>query len=490
MGTGPTIRMRRLGLSPIGANALAVTSALAAPPCITSVGPIEDVRIIDVVIPQQGGGTLTARVFAPDAALQIAPCPCLTMLPGGGAAITSVEWSAIEMARNGYVVIVTLPASAGSAASYSTAAKSGIDFLVSQANPYRDESDISQIGAAGWSLGARALSRTQEEDPRIRAIVAWDNLAISETGDAGSPACTNTPGAIRTPRVPAMGQASDTCNNGPESKKTALEHWRSNRVPAFQVVFADSTHFWWSGSNTSTQERICNYYTLAWFDRWLKDDPSATARLLSRTPAETPISSLLSSRFTSAAYFDGFACADIRQALPPTIIQQPTSASLCPAEESTLSVLVADPMTASYRWQIESAPDHSDAWTDLAPGNLVRSGQIIAHIAEERTAALRYTPIASEPATVRLRCVVTNPCGIVISDPVTISGLDPVDPACAACPPCAADFDNNGGVDGGDLAAFFAEFEAGGGCADVDLNGGIDGGDLGAFFALFEAGGC
>jgi hypothetical protein len=58
------------------------------------------------------------------------------------------------------------------------------------------------------------------------------------------------------------------------------------------------------------------------------------------------------------------------------------------------------------------------------------------------------------------------------------------------CPPCAADYDANGGVDGGDLAAFFADFEAGENCADVDNNGGVDGGDLGTFFAAFEAGGC
>ena len=57
-------------------------------------------------------------------------------------------------------------------------------------------------------------------------------------------------------------------------------------------------------------------------------------------------------------------------------------------------------------------------------------------------------------------------------------------------PACAADYDNNGGVDGGDLAAFFADFESGEGCADVDGNGGVDGGDLGFFFTLFEAGGC
>ncbi len=59
-----------------------------------------------------------------------------------------------------------------------------------------------------------------------------------------------------------------------------------------------------------------------------------------------------------------------------------------------------------------------------------------------------------------------------------------------AATPCPADYDNNGGVDGGDLAAFFTDFEAGETSADVDLNGGVDGGDLAYFFEVFEAGGC
>lgn len=63
-------------------------------------------------------------------------------------------------------------------------------------------------------------------------------------------------------------------------------------------------------------------------------------------------------------------------------------------------------------------------------------------------------------------------------------------PPAPICPECAADYDRNGGVDGGDLAAFFADFEAGETCADVDGNGGVDGGDLASFFAVFEAGGC
>lgn len=67
-----------------------------------------------------------------------------------------------------------------------------------------------------------------------------------------------------------------------------------------------------------------------------------------------------------------------------------------------------------------------------------------------------------------------------------VTGL-PVSPRCPACP---ADFDQDGGVTGADLAAFFIDFEAGNACADVDQDGGITGADIGAFVAAYEAGGC
>ncbi len=58
------------------------------------------------------------------------------------------------------------------------------------------------------------------------------------------------------------------------------------------------------------------------------------------------------------------------------------------------------------------------------------------------------------------------------------------------CPACAADYDQDGGVSGADIGAFFADFESGATCADVDQDGGITGADIGAFFVVFEAGGC
>ncbi|MBS0195559.1 MAG: hypothetical protein JSR77_02270 [Planctomycetes bacterium] len=56
--------------------------------------------------------------------------------------------------------------------------------------------------------------------------------------------------------------------------------------------------------------------------------------------------------------------------------------------------------------------------------------------------------------------------------------------------PCFADFNQDGGIDGADVQAFFAAWEAGDFAADVNQDGGIDGSDVDTFFAAWEAGGC
>jgi len=58
------------------------------------------------------------------------------------------------------------------------------------------------------------------------------------------------------------------------------------------------------------------------------------------------------------------------------------------------------------------------------------------------------------------------------------------------CPPCAADYNQDGGVDGADVSDFFNDWENAGPCADVNQDGGVDGADIGFFFPLWENGGC
>ncbi len=57
-------------------------------------------------------------------------------------------------------------------------------------------------------------------------------------------------------------------------------------------------------------------------------------------------------------------------------------------------------------------------------------------------------------------------------------------------PPCPADYNQDGGIDGADVSSFFADWETGNTAADVNKDGGIDGADVSAFFEAWENGGC
>lgn len=59
-----------------------------------------------------------------------------------------------------------------------------------------------------------------------------------------------------------------------------------------------------------------------------------------------------------------------------------------------------------------------------------------------------------------------------------------------ACPVCPADFNEDGGVDGSDINAFFQAWQDGESCADVNQDGGVDGADIAPFFILWQNGGC
>lgn len=150
-----------------------------------------------------------------------------------------------------------------------------------RSNPYAELIDVARVGLAGHSLGASAISLVQGHDPRVGAIVAWDNLSA---------------GAGVIPRVPAMGQNADYFFNTtptfspPAAKDGAFRAWRAADVDSMQVALRGSTHLEWTYvpyilPASRKGERVAMHYTLAWFDRYLKGvlDPiqraDATRRL-------------------------------------------------------------------------------------------------------------------------------------------------------------------------------------------------------------------
>jgi hypothetical protein len=73
--------------------------------------------------------------------------------------------------------------------------------------------------------------------------------------------------------------------------------------------------------------------------------------------------------------------------------------------------------------------------------------------------------------------VVTTACGITTSPALPLRWDSP-----STCPPCAADYNQDGGVDGADVEAFYTDWESGAQCADMNLDGAVDGQDVEGFF--------
>ena len=145
---------------------------------------------------------------------------------------------------------------------------------------------------------------------------------------------------------------------------------------------------------------------------------------------------------------------------------------------------VAGDAPIAIRWQVEDASAVDD-WRDLDEGSLFLDGVEWGVVSRTTDATLTVTadPVGSAAMPqIRLRARLANACGTATTLPGTL--------ATCQCLECPADFNQDGGIDGGDINAFFAAWESGICDADVNADGGVDSGDVNAFFIAWESGGC
>jgi dienelactone hydrolase len=175
-------------------------------------------------------------------------------------------------------------------------------------DPLRKMIDSTRIGIAGHSLGAAAVSFVGQEDPRVDATVAWDNLGAPDAGSFGVPDCPSAPQTRKTPKItkPAMGMSNDyfltpepnTSDPDPQSHDQGFLAYRKAGVDSMQVNIRGGTHYEYSflpgntaaypfGTATLRGEDVAAWYSTAWFDRYVKCknrptcQASADRRLLS-----------------------------------------------------------------------------------------------------------------------------------------------------------------------------------------------------------------
>ena len=150
-------------------------------------------------------------------------------------------------------------------------------------NPLWADVDTTRVGIAGHSLGASAVSVVGQEDPRVKAIVAWD---------AGIAVGADDIAKIHAPLLSIASEyffnaepADPSSPPSPTGYKDAfLAQLAAAEVDAMLVFLRSSTHLEYSYvpyilPASRYGERVAMYYTLAWFDRYVKGDGGATSRL-------------------------------------------------------------------------------------------------------------------------------------------------------------------------------------------------------------------
>ncbi len=276
------------------------------------------------------GAKLRARLFAPNDQTQT--YPVLVFSPGLQSYNEVNVWFPEEMAEAGYVVMIIDPQGQGdselcghepdgtatsecpssTASVYENTISSGIDFMLSNpANPYAKDLDPNgagtppynpywasvdpdHIGIAGHSFGAIAATPLGQRDPRVDAIVSYDNLDADLP--ASSPKRTPTLFFATDYPFPATPVPMDS-NPDPDQHNTgtAYEQLVAAGVDAMSITSRASDHYEWGYQpfpanfpSSRYGERVSLYYSLAWFDRYLKNDPDGTTRLIRGYFDETP----------------------------------------------------------------------------------------------------------------------------------------------------------------------------------------------------------
>jgi dienelactone hydrolase len=197
-------------------------------------------------------------------------------------------------------------------------------------NPFWSLLD-GHLGIAGHSYGAAAVSYIGQWDPRVDAIVAWDNLSQASPGTGGHSfppgelGCPAHPGdrTDMTPQLaaghgkPALGMSADyfipptpntsdppspaycatveqryeqgqapSQNDGVGCKSLASDGYSHHGIDSGEIVIRGGSHYDFSfianhlfGASLRGADLI-SWYTTAWFDRYVKRDPTADRRLL------------------------------------------------------------------------------------------------------------------------------------------------------------------------------------------------------------------
>jgi hypothetical protein len=175
-------------------------------------------------------------------------------------------------------------------------------------NPAYQQLDAADVGIAGHSLGAAAVSWVSQCDKRVKAVVAWDDLdptpisqcsknvtipradrskklhapALATTNDYefAPSAATSVPNPNGVAGTPSAADATSLIGGGGLGGDAGYLELKKAHIDSELVSIRDGTHLIYSYipfvlPANEIGERVAFYYTLAWFDEYLRGGKDA-----------------------------------------------------------------------------------------------------------------------------------------------------------------------------------------------------------------------
>jgi dienelactone hydrolase len=198
----------------------------------------------------------------------------------------------LSTASHPYVPVPSCSTGTSHASKQDARVEAGLDNAF---NPFWSILDPDRLGLAGHSYGAAGVSYIGQWDPRVKAVVAWDNLSAPDSGTREQP-CPANPAARGPVSItkPALGISADyglppepnTSQPDPTAKDAESLEYTKAGVDTGELVIRGGSHLDFSyipnaGFGASLRGTdLTAWYTAAWFDKYVKGDPTADLRLL------------------------------------------------------------------------------------------------------------------------------------------------------------------------------------------------------------------
>lgn len=232
------------------------------------------------------------------------PYPAVLVQHGGYQSVKELHWWATQsLAEAGYMT-VSLSADhdrdeffedSGDVLDWFTATPAA-PTNAGEYNPFFDELDAERIGMAGHSGGGATANLHGHTDERIKAVVGWDR-----SGRYDLPAELTVPSLYLiadhgfTPERHEEPPEPRGYDEGEEDRGDRFQDFRFAReqgIDSMKLVLRAATHLDWVPMVAAASrygEAVSAYYTIAWFDRYLKglDDPEMAADAFDRLTTDT-----------------------------------------------------------------------------------------------------------------------------------------------------------------------------------------------------------